>query len=71
MTEDDTLARNRFFALNAIRLGGLAVILVAIAIHYGKIEVPQVLAYILAPIGLFEFFFLPNIVARKWRTPDR
>lgn len=70
MTEDDTLARNRFMVLNAIRLGGLILVLVAIAIGYGKIDAPVFIAYILAPLGLFEFFFLPNIVARKWRTPD-
>jgi hypothetical protein len=69
MTGDEKLARNRFFALNAIRLGGLALVLVAIAIHYGRIDAPDIVAYILGPVGLFEFFVLPNIVARKWRTP--
>ena len=70
MSDDDALARNRFFALNAIRLSGLALVLVAIAIGYGRIDAPQYIAYVLGPIGLFEFFFLPKIVARKWRTPD-
>lgn len=70
MTEDDKLARNRFLVLNLVRLSGLVAILIGIAIHYGRIPLPQPVAWILVAAGFFEFFFMPNIVARKWRTPD-
>ena len=69
MTENDRLARNRLMVLNLVRLGGLALILVGIAVHYGKIAAPEVVAYVLVILGFAEFFFLPNILARNWRTP--
>jgi hypothetical protein len=69
MTEDDRLARNRFMVLNFVRLGGLALILAGIAVHYGKIAAPEWVAYALVILGFAEFFFMPNFVARNWRTP--
>jgi len=69
MSPEDTLARRRFMVLNIIRLSGLGMILIALAIHYGRIEAPQIVAYVLAAFGVIEFFFVPNILARKWRSP--
>lgn len=71
MTDEDKLARNRFAVLNLVRLGGLVLVLTGIAIHYGKIAAPEELAYGLVALGFAEFFFLPNFVARNWRTPER
>ena len=70
MTDDDKLARSRFMALNAIRVLGLVAVLAGIAIHYGKLALPEPLAYVLVIVGLIDFFLVPNLVARKWRTPD-
>ena len=70
MTDDDKLARNRFMLLNLVRLGGLALILLGIAIHYGKIAAPEALAYALVIAGFADFFFVPNILSRNWRTRD-
>jgi hypothetical protein len=70
MSEDDKLARRRFMLLNLVRLAGLAMVLVAIAIHYGKLSAPEAVAYVLAIVGLADFFFMPNVLARKWRTPS-
>jgi hypothetical protein len=69
MTEDQ--ARTRFMVLNAVRLGGLALVLIALAIHFRKIPVPAELAYVLAALGLAEFFVLPGLLARRWRSADR
>ena len=70
MTEDDARARNRFMVLNLVRLGGLALILVGIAVHYGKIAAPEPVAYALVIAGFADFFFVPNMLARSWRTRD-
>lgn len=70
MTEDKTLARNRFWVLNLVRLLGLAMVLMGIAVEYGKLDMPKPAGYILVVLGLFEFFFMPNIVAKRWRTPN-
>lgn len=70
MSEDDKLTRRRFMLLNLVRLGGLAMVLAAIAIHYGKLAAPEAAAYVLAVVGLADFFFMPNVLARNWRTPS-
>jgi hypothetical protein len=70
MNDDDTLARNRFTLLNLVRLAGLAMVLAGIAIHYGRIAAPEPAAWLLVAAGLVDFFFVPNLLARNWRTPD-
>jgi hypothetical protein len=70
MNDDDTLARNRFIALNAVRLSGLALVLIGIAIQFGRIAAPGWLAYVFVALGFVDFFFMPNLVARNWRTRD-
>lgn len=62
--------RNRFFMLNAVRLSGVALILVGILIVNGAIDLPKLVGYIFVPIGLAEVFVVPLILARKWRTPQ-
>jgi len=68
--EEELRARNRWLVLNAIRIGGLVLVLIALAIHAGRIPLPVEIAYLLAALGLVEFFVLPNLLARKWRGPD-
>ena len=68
--QDDKRARDRFILLNLVRLVGLAMVLSGIAIHFRRIDAPEVVAYVLVFAGLIEFFFIPNFVARSWRTPD-
>ncbi len=69
MNDDEALARSRFMLLNLARLGGLAMVLIGIAIHYGKIPAPELAGYVLMPVGLVTFFFLPKFLASKWRSP--
>ncbi|HSG35404.1 MAG TPA: hypothetical protein VLA37_12780 [Sphingomonadaceae bacterium] len=71
MNEGDKLARNRFWVLNAVRLSGLSLVLLGIAVQYGRLEAPQWVAYALVVTGFVEFFFLPNVIAKSWRTKDR
>jgi len=70
VTEDDRIARNRFLLLNLVRLGGLALVLLGISVHYGKLALPEAAAYVLVVAGFAEFFLLPNLIAKNWRTPD-
>jgi hypothetical protein len=70
MTEADKLARIRFLVLNLVRIAGLAAVLIGIAIHYGRIPAPEPAAWVLVAAGLADFFFVPNLLARNWRTPD-
>ena len=61
MNDEDTLARNRFMLLNLVRLGGLAMVLIGIAIHFGKIPAPKLIGYVLMPVGLRRVLFPAQI----------
>jgi hypothetical protein len=66
---DDDRARNRLLIINAVRLGGVAMVLVGILGLRGVFEYPAVAGYILVVVGLIDVFVVPQMLARKWRTP--
>ena len=65
----DEVARNRWLVINAVRVAGVAMVLVGILGLRGVIEYPDVAGYILLVVGLFDIFAVPLLLARKWRTP--
>lgn len=65
----DEVARNRWMVINAVRLAGVAMVLVGILGVRGVIEYPAVAGYVLIVVGLFDIFAVPLILARKWRSP--
>jgi hypothetical protein len=67
--EDD--ARTRFFVIAATRLVGAALVLVGILGLAGRIAIPGVAAYGFLAFGLFDVFVVPQVLARKWRTPEQ
>ena len=69
-TPDDAQARNRYIALNAVRFGGLAMLMIGLAIARGVIAAPYWLGVALAVIGLLDFFFGPRLLARGWASQD-
>ncbi|MBY8824882.1 hypothetical protein [Sphingomonas colocasiae] len=69
-TDPDTLARNRFFAIGALRLTGVAMLVVGLMAVSGRIAaIPPVAGYILVLIGLADFLVVPRVLARRWRSP--
>lgn len=68
--EDYARARQRYLVLNAARLGGLALVLFGIVIARGVLpfDVPWVVGAVIAVVGLVEFFFLPRLIARRWKS---
>lgn len=68
---DENLARRRFAVLNVIRLGGLALVMFGLAITQGVIDLPRELGIALALIGLFDFFFVPRLFARRWHKSEK
>jgi hypothetical protein len=62
----------RYVIMNAARIGGLALVLLGIAITRDLLPVPLpwALGAALAVIGLLEFFFLPPIIAKRWKAGD-
>jgi hypothetical protein len=62
-------ARGRFFTIQAVRLAGVAGVVLGMLASTGRIAAPGWLAYALLAAGLVGVFVLPPILVRKWRTP--
>ena len=70
--DDEALWRNRFIAINLVRIGGTAVVLVGLAIWHSDLVVEGgtlVLGLPLALAGLVISFWGPKWLASRWRTP--
>lgn len=66
---DDTVARNRFVALNLARLAGVALTVTSMLILGDVIGAPYTLGYVMLGLGLVAIFAVPQILARRWRSP--
>jgi hypothetical protein len=64
-------ARQRYFILNAVRFSGIALVMLGLAIARGMLPLPWLVGAVLALAGLLEFFFLPPIIAKRWKAGDR
>lgn len=72
MTERDPAAA-RWAVLQVVRAVGVVTFLVGLLHESGRIPllegVPQWFGYVLMAIGLFESFYLPLLLARRWKSP--
>lgn len=64
----EALAKKRFMALNLIRITGLICILLGITIAQGVIDLPRMVGVALAAFGMYDFFFMPRMLAKRWRS---
>ena len=67
-------AAKRFAILQLARASGALIMLLAVLVIAGKAPawldgIPKEVGYVLATIGLFEFYALPRFLARRWRSP--
>lgn len=69
-SDADELAMKRAMILNLVRIAGIIVICLGIAVSEQVLPLPPVLAYVLAASGFLIFFFLPSKLARGWRSND-
>ena len=67
VSEED--ARTRFFVISATRLVGVAIVVAGLLGVAGMIGIPAIAAYGFIAFGLFDVFVVPQVLARKWRTP--
>ena len=63
----DTRARNGFLVITLIRFLSIALIMLGFAIVRGVIDAPWEVGAVFAVFGLLEFFFLPRVIARRFR----
>ncbi|WP_379920563.1 hypothetical protein [Erythrobacter sp. R86502] len=67
----DARARNRFIIINAVRFGGVAMVMLGFAIVRGLIEWPYAVGVVIVLAGFFEVFFLPRFIVRSWNAGNR
>lgn len=70
MTDPDTIARNRYFALAGTRLAGAAgAILGLVLIARAHATLPKAIGTALVLSALLMIAIVPRSLARRWRTP--
>ncbi|MFL6730280.1 MAG: hypothetical protein ACJ8E3_02770 [Sphingomicrobium sp.] len=71
---DEDVWKKRFLAYSAVRLGGLAIFFLGIAIAYSNLVRdggwPQ-LGAIVAILGAIDALFAPRILKKAWDEQDR
>ena len=61
----------RFFMINALRLSGVAFVIAGLLIINGVIDFAAAAGYVFLVVGLLDIFVVPQVLARKWRTPPQ
>ncbi|MBD3729007.1 MAG: hypothetical protein IE933_04810 [Sphingomonadales bacterium] len=68
MSERDPAAA-RFAVISILRLMGVAMVLGGVVIVSGNSSLPQWAGWVLVVIGMGDTFIVPQMLARRWRTP--
>lgn len=71
---EDSLAKKRFFAINAMRLMGAFFVLIGFVLIRGGWELAgqptdRWIGVAVVLIGAFDFAVMPLLLARRWRSP--
>lgn len=66
---DDDRARNRFLIINVARLSGVAMVILGMLVTQRVVAWPIEAGYALIVLGLVEAFVVPQLLARRWRSP--
>ena len=70
---DDAAARNRWMIIQLMRAMGFALAVLGILMTQNAVniagEVNRQVGYGFIVIGLLDGFFMPIVLARKWRSP--
>ena len=67
----DAEARNRWMVIQAARVGGVVMAVLGLLALRQRIALPEAAGYLLLAIGLADVFLVPQVLARKWRTPPQ
>lgn len=62
-------AMGRFYVLSALRFTGAALVILGLMTINHVVDLPEAFGWVFIPLGLAEFFVLPKVLARRWRTP--
>lgn len=68
--EQEALWRNRFIAMNLLRIGATVVVLLALALWQSDLFGRRsIIGFPIALVALFVSFWGPKWLARRWRQP--
>ena len=65
----DDVARTRWFILSLSRFLGVALVITGLLVTQGAISWPVEVGYALILIGIVDVFVVPQVLARRWRSP--
>ena len=64
----DDRARSRFIVISAVRISGVAFVVIALLILGDSLALPRPLAWVLLAVGLVDALIAPQLLARAWRS---
>lgn len=64
-------ARARYYLIAALRLGGAALVIAGIMAMEGRLDWGREVGTVLAIAGLVDFFLVPRLLARRWKSPPQ
>lgn len=65
----ESTVKARFFAIHAVRLSGVALVVIGLLAINGKFAIAPAAGYALLAFGLLDVIVIPQVLARKWRSP--
>ena len=65
----DDQARSRFIVISAVRISGVAFVVIALLILGDSLALPRPLAWVLLAVGLVDALIAPQQEAFAWRSP--
>ncbi len=66
---NDDIARTRWFIMGLSRLAGVGMVITGLLVTQGAISWPVEAGYALVLIGIADVFVVPQVLARRWRSP--
>ena len=70
LTQEE-LAERRFAIMGAARIGSLIAVMIGIAGSQNVLPLPYPVSVVLAVGAMISFFFLPPVLAKRWKAQDR
>ena len=62
-------AQARFLVLTMVRLMAAVQVVLGVVIIGGKLGLPYIVGAALVLTGVLEFFLVPRLLAKRWRSP--
>lgn len=64
-------ARQRFIALQLLRLSGAVFALLGLLVVAKRIDMPLVAGYVFLVVGFLDLFVVPLLLAKRWKSPPQ